>query len=374
MPNSIECLASSPQSHGKIPNGNINQSGIITKAFNFRLPSDVTSPIIPDLHSIEPLSHLGDATSSSTGHIYGEKSTNGQVVQEKQEAVQATSSQAKQQRRNSTPTRIRTLQKRRPGTSIAVSSAHSTTSGTSSKVNSAGKRPTRESARGRRKSPNSNLPCEICNQLYSRKDNLRAHQRVHSGIKPYRCAYCRAPFRWLGALRTHEGLHLRRKDSGTLESAPSFNEQDHISTFGLGSNAQQELELPGYADRGGSIEDSDTQLQSDDGNGNGLDGGVEQRGHVMDDDVMGFVEMDIGDLCDLIEPMTLPRMLPSRNSADDPEILNERGLEQNSENYARALESIDLGDAVGEVIVTDRDVVDTFPLSDIGTPWPSVWE
>lgn len=56
-------------------------------------------------------------------------------------------------------------------------------------------------------------PCEICGQYYSRRDNLRVHQRLHSGEMPYECQYCRQRFRWLGALRNHESNHRRESSS-----------------------------------------------------------------------------------------------------------------------------------------------------------------
>lgn len=67
--------------------------------------------------------------------------------------------------------------------------------------------------RGRTKSPKSgaNLVCDICHQRYSRRDNLRTHQRVHSGEKPFQCKYCNTPFRWVSALRNHEALHTRKQ-------------------------------------------------------------------------------------------------------------------------------------------------------------------
>lgn len=78
--------------------------------------------------------------------------------------------------------------------------------------------------RGRRTSSNSSIPCKICHQLYSRKDNLRAHQRVHSGEKPYSCSECSVQFRWLGALRSHQASHRRRTAAAERLAASSSNE------------------------------------------------------------------------------------------------------------------------------------------------------
>lgn len=58
--------------------------------------------------------------------------------------------------------------------------------------------------RGERETP---YRCPVCNKYYSRKDNLRAHARVHTGEKPFRCDICHRPFRWVGALRVHEKGH-----------------------------------------------------------------------------------------------------------------------------------------------------------------------
>lgn len=66
--------------------------------------------------------------------------------------------------------------------------------------------------RGRRMAPSSKFPCEVCGQLYSRLDNLRVHQRMHSGEMPFKCKFCGQPFRWVGALRSHEGSHTRNSN------------------------------------------------------------------------------------------------------------------------------------------------------------------
>ncbi|CAN8068812.1 unnamed protein product [Agarophyton chilense] len=72
--------------------------------------------------------------------------------------------------------------------------------------------PTRR-RRGRRTAANSNLQCGVCHQFYSRRDNLRVHQRVHTGERPFSCRYCMQPFRWQGALRNHEGIHIRNGEN-----------------------------------------------------------------------------------------------------------------------------------------------------------------
>lgn len=70
--------------------------------------------------------------------------------------------------------------------------------------------------RGRRSSPNSTLVCPECNQLYSRRDNLRAHLRgIHHGDKPYKCNNCGERFRWASTLRSHEATNKCRRDGAT---------------------------------------------------------------------------------------------------------------------------------------------------------------
>eukprot|EP00178_Gracilaria_changii_P018940 TRINITY_DN54_c0_g1_i1.p1 TRINITY_DN54_c0_g1~~TRINITY_DN54_c0_g1_i1.p1 ORF type:complete len:342 (+),score=96.45 TRINITY_DN54_c0_g1_i1:11369-12394(+) len=93
--------------------------------------------------------------------------------------------------------------------------------------------------RGRRTAPNSNLQCHICLQFYSRRDNLRVHQRVHTGERPFSCRYCSQPFRWQGALKNHESIHVRNGDVPLPDTsrAGASSATSHRNTYALHASA-----------------------------------------------------------------------------------------------------------------------------------------
>ncbi|KXN67532.1 hypothetical protein CONCODRAFT_42766 [Conidiobolus coronatus NRRL 28638] len=42
--------------------------------------------------------------------------------------------------------------------------------------------------------PQPPLKCHICNQSFSRKNSLRRHLQLHTGLKPYHCNTCSKSF------------------------------------------------------------------------------------------------------------------------------------------------------------------------------------
>ncbi|NWW20884.1 ZN226 protein, partial [Falcunculus frontatus] len=49
--------------------------------------------------------------------------------------------------------------------------------------------------------------CPACGRSFGQSSSLRAHQRSHTGERPYECPECGKSFRWSLSLRAHRRIH-----------------------------------------------------------------------------------------------------------------------------------------------------------------------
>lgn len=83
--------------------------------------------------------------------------------------------------------------------------------------------------RGRRGRTKGTWKCDTCNGFYSRKDNLRAHQRIHSGEMPYRCSNCGERFRWLRTMQSHQRSGKCACNNGSQQQRPDFGSRSNFN-------------------------------------------------------------------------------------------------------------------------------------------------
>ncbi|XP_029644560.1 zinc finger protein 471 [Octopus sinensis] len=70
--------------------------------------------------------------------------------------------------------------------------------------------------------------CDICGKMLSRRDHLKLHKTIHTGVRPYRCETCGCTFSRNHHLMRHMGSHLSEKRFKCDICGKALSRSDHL--------------------------------------------------------------------------------------------------------------------------------------------------
>nr|CAD7266994.1 unnamed protein product [Timema shepardi] len=70
--------------------------------------------------------------------------------------------------------------------------------------------------------------CPVCGKIFSNKNHLNSHVKLHSGIKPHKCEICTKSFARKGDLAIHVRRHTGERPYGCVHCQKTFVEKSHL--------------------------------------------------------------------------------------------------------------------------------------------------
>nr|CAD7447875.1 unnamed protein product [Timema bartmani] len=70
--------------------------------------------------------------------------------------------------------------------------------------------------------------CPVCSKIFSNKNHLNSHIKLHSGIKPHKCETCTKSFARKGDLAIHVRRHTGERPYGCVHCQKTFVEKSHL--------------------------------------------------------------------------------------------------------------------------------------------------